>query len=265
MKTQEFRNIIWKFAKNNTRTMPWRENFCPYHVLVSEIMLQQTQVARVVPKFEQFITRYPDIQSLAHAPLSDVLVTWGGLGYNRRAKFLWQAASKITDDYGGVFPRNKAKLAGLPGVGPNTTGAIMAYAFNQPDVFIETNIRSVFFEHFFSDQSQVNDKELYKKVEETLDREHPREWYWALMDYGSYLKKNGAGRLMQSSHYKKQKPLDGSIREMRGRIIKVLGTASRTEKELKIEAKADERFSPALRALISEQLVKQRHGVYSLA
>lgn len=264
MKIQEFKEIVWGFARQNTRIMPWRENYSPYYVLVSEVMLQQTQVSRVIPKFEQFINLFPDVQSLARAPLSDVLVAWSGLGYNRRAKFLWQAAAVITSTYNGVFPRTKPALVTLPGVGPNTAGAIMAYAFNQPEVFIETNIRSVFFEHFFHDHDQVSDKELYQKVEVTLDREHPREWYWALMDYGSYLKKNGAGRLKQSVHYKKQTPLKGSMREMRGRILKTLSVKPLTKKGLKTKVQADERFDSALQALLDERLIKKQSYKLSL-
>lgn len=265
MKTQEFQDLVWEFARTHTRAMPWRDNHTPYYVLVSELMLQQTQVARVIPKFELFTSRYPDVQSLAEAPLSNVLVLWSGLGYNRRAKFLQAAAASIVNNHGGVFPQTKHELMMLPGVGPNTAGAIMVYAFNLPEVFVETNIRSVFFEHFFIGQNKVTDKELREKVEVTLDCEHPREWYWALMDYGAYLKKNGVGRLAQSSHYKKQSPLKGSVREMRGCIIKVLSTAPLSEDELKVSVTADERFKPAIQALMNDQLIKKNRGTYSLA
>ncbi len=265
MQTQEFRELVWNFARDNTRVMPWRDCPEPYYVLVSEIMLQQTQVERVIPKFKAFINHFPDIQTLALAPLSEVLVAWSGLGYNRRAKFLHQSAIKISHDFAGVMPQTKEQLITLPGVGQNTAGAILAYAFNQPAIFIETNIRSVYFQHFFANQAQVSDKELYTKVEQTLDREHPREWYWALMDYGTYLKKNGAASLSRSSHYKKQNPLKGSQREMRGRIIKSLAKQSLDEHELQKIVSADERFELAIQALMSEQLIVKRGSLYALA
>jgi A/G-specific adenine glycosylase len=265
MEIQEFRDVIWQFGRTHRRQMPWRTRPEPYFVLVSEIMLQQTQVERVIPKFELFISRYPSFKSLAHAPLSDVLTLWSGLGYNRRAKFLLEAAQKVVTDYKGVLPQTKAELMTLPGVGENTAGAILAYAFNFPSIFVETNIRSVFFQHFFVAQDQVSDKELYEKVAQTLDHEHPREWYWALMDYGTYLKKNGAARLHQSRHYKKQSPLKGSPREMRGRIIKTLSQQSLSEADLKRTVAADERFSPALQALLRERLIKRTRGKICLA
>ncbi len=265
MEAYEFKALVWEFARTNSRTMPWRTRPEPYYVLVSEIMLQQTQVERVVPKFELFTERYPSIELLAKAPLSEVLGLWSGLGYNRRAKFLLGAAQTIMTDFDGVFPQTKAELLSLPGVGVNTAGAIMAYAFNQPSVFIETNIRSVFFHHFFTTHEQVADKELSQKVEAMLDYEHPREWYWALMDYGTYLKKQGVGNIAQSSHYKKQSPLSGSIREMRGRIIRFLTKEVLTEAELKTKVSADARFEPALQALLKEQLVKKVNDDYSLA
>ena len=245
--------------------MPWRTKHEPYDVLVSEIMLQQTQVERVAPKFEAFMKRFPAIEALAQAPLSEVLMAWSGLGYNRRAKFLREAAIKIRDECGGAFPQTKEELIRLPGVGPNTAGAILVYAFNRPAVFVETNIRSVFFEHFFAGHSQVSDKQLYEKIALACDREHPRQWYWALMDYGSFLKRNGAGRLAQNSHYRKQSPLAGSVREMRGRIIKSLQEKGLAEKELQAEVSADERFEPALQALLAEQLIKKDKSGYSLA
>lgn len=264
MSIQDFQELVWEYARTNTRRMPWREDTKPYYILVSELMLQQTQVDRVIPKFQAFIAQFPNTKALASVPLSRVLVAWNGLGYNRRAKFLWQAAKKIEKDFNGSIPSTFEELITLPGVGPNTAGAIQAYAFNQPTIFIETNIRTVFFHHFFEDQTAVSDKELRQRVEEALDREHPREWYWALMDYGTHLKKHGSGRITQSAHYKKQSTLKGSLREMRGRIIKALGDEPMREEKLKHIVKADERFRPALTALIQEEMVKKKVGVYML-
>jgi A/G-specific adenine glycosylase len=238
--------------------MPWRDNTEPYYVLVSELMLQQTQVDRVIPKFEQFISLFPDVQSLAAAPLSDVLTAWSGLGYNRRAKFLHAAAKKVVDEHGGVIPDTHEGLVSLPGIGPNTAGAILAYSFNRPVTYIETNVRTVFFHHFFEGQPSVSDKELKEIVTEAVDEEHPREWYWGVMDYGAYLKKQGVGRNDKSSHYKKQAPLKGSLREVRGLILKALAQADQPYEELKRSLPQDERFETALGALTKEGFVERK-------
>jgi A/G-specific adenine glycosylase len=252
-----FNEMIWDKARELYRDMPWRLDTSPYSVLVSELMLQQTQVDRVIPKFELFMATFPTITELAKVPLSEVLTVWSGLGYNRRAKFLHEAAKKVVSDFGGVIPDAYDALVSLPGVGPNTAGAILAYSFNKPVVFIETNVRTVFFHHFFQDQALVTDKALKELVEHTIDREHPREWYWALMDYGSYLKKQGAGRIDKSSHYKKQTPLKGSVREVRGMILKSLAKGDCMIDELRAALPEDERFNASVKALIQEGFVKQ--------
>lgn len=254
----DFRETVWEYYQQNARPMPWREDTQPYYVLVSELMLQQTQVDRVMPKFEAFIAAFPDVKTLAGAELSEVLKLWSGLGYNRRAKFLWHAAQMIEQEFAGVMPENAEDLQKLPGVGPNTAGAILAYAYNQPIVFIETNVRTVLFHHFFADHpEQVSDAELREVAKEALDAEHPREWYWGLMDYGTHLKKTVGGRLSQSKHYKKQSPLKGSLREMRGRILRELTIEGLVEETLKQKVAADERYELALAALLNEGLVKR--------
>lgn len=265
MNTTEFQELVWQKGNELYRDMPWRRDMRPYYVLVSEIMLQQTQVERVVPKFEAFINTFPDTATLAAAPLAEVLKLWSGLGYNRRAKFLHEAARKIETDFGGIFPDTAEALVSLPGVGVNTAGAIMAYSFNQPAIFIETNVRTVYFYHFFEGASLVTDRELRAVVAETLDKEHPREWYWALMDYGSYLKRQGAGQIDKSHHYKKQSALKGSIREVRGQILKELAIADREVEELRHALRADERFIPALQGLERDGLIAETNGRLHLA
>lgn len=255
-----FQKSVWEFYRVNGRPMPWRENTNPYYVLVSELMLQQTQVNRVIPKFEAFIWQFPTIEALAQTDLGDVLRAWQGLGYNRRAKYLHEAAKKIVHDFDGVFPTTQKELESLPGIGPNTAGALRAYAFMQSAVFIETNIRTVLFYHFFDQESTIPDSALRLVMAQVLDREHPREFYWALMDYGSYLKAQGAGRLAMSKHYKKQSPLAGSLREMRGKIIRALSQGALTEAELETTVNGDERFKPALLSLESEGLVRRDEG-----
>ena len=255
MNTDTFNEIIWEKARELYRDMPWRDNTDPYYVLVSELMLQQTQVDRVIPKFELFMATFPSVKDLASASLAEVLTVWSGLGYNRRAKFLHEAAKKVVTDFKGSIPGTYDQLVSLPGVGPNTAGAILAYSFNQPVVFIETNVRTVFFHHFFEDQALVNDKELKELVVKTVDKEHPREWYWALMDYGSSLKRQGVGRIDKSSHYKKQAPLSGSLREVRGLILKALAKGEYNEDQLRAEMPVDERYETAITALMNEGLV----------
>lgn len=264
MSNDDFQDLLAEQGRQLYRTMPWREDTRPYYVLVSELMLQQTQVDRVIPKFTAFIDRFPDEASLAQATLADVLSLWQGLGYNRRAKFLHESAKKITTEFGGVFPNSYDTILSLPGVGPGTAGAIMAYAFNQPIVFIETNVRTVYFHHFFGDGDKVSDTELRPIVEATMDAEHPREFYWALMDYGTWLKKQGVGRITQSSHYKKQSPLKGSVREVRGQIIRQLSLSDVSQAALRQQYQDDPRFELALNGLLADGLVMQTDQVLHL-
>lgn len=269
MTDEAFKEFIWQQGRELYRDMPWRRDTRPYYVLVSELMLQQTQVARVIPKFEAFIDRFPSEQTLAEAGLDEVVQLWQGLGYNRRAQYLHRAVRMITDEFDGVWPQTQAALKQLPGVGENTAGAIAAYAFNQPAVYIETNIRTVFFHHFFEDVlDEIDDKAVRERVEATLDVESPREWYWALMDYGATLKQQGVHNNAQSRHYKKQAPLRGSVREVRGNIIALLvrqhdGGVKRTSIE-RYSWGSDERLAPALEGLVREGLIVESSGVIRL-
>ncbi len=228
-------------------------------------MLQQTQAARVVPKYSEFIKIFPNFNALASAKTSDVLKLWSGLGYNRRALGLKRAAEIIVTDYGGRLPKDASSLMKLPGIGPYTAGAILAFAFNEPGVFLETNIRRVFIHHFFKDKSGITDKQLMLLIEKTLpaslkgkpinpksdgcqildfertpkniqkssrtlfdglqkvsSRKLYREWYWALMDYGSYVVTITENPNRRSRHYNKQSKFEGSERQLRGNIIKLL-------------------------------------------
>ena len=219
-------------------------------------MLQQTQVDRVVPKFRTFIARFPDEHALATAPLAEVLTLWQGLGYNRRAKFLHTAAQQIARR--GSFPDTYDELIALKGVGPNTAGAILAYAFNQPAIFVETNVRTVYLQHFFAGTDIVTDKQIRDMLTETINAEHPREFYWALMDYGSFLKRQGAGQNHRSHGYKKQPPLEGSIRQMRGMIVRELTARSELDvHSLPSLLRNDPRFAQALTSLVKDGLVTQ--------
>lgn len=261
MNTEEFRELVWSESRARYRDMPWRDEPSFYHVLVSEVMLQQTQVARALIKFAEFMKAFPTIEDLAAASLADVLRVWTGLGYNRRAKFLWQAAQQVVAD---GQPKTAKDLEQLSGVGKNTAGAIMNYVYEVATPFIETNIRTVYIHHFFADSFDVSDKELFALVESTMDAEQPRQWFWALMDYGSHLKSTQGGRLHQSKHYKKQSPLKGSVREVRGQIIRELSLHSMSETTLRTVVDADERFETALKGLVNDGLVQAVNDSYQL-
>lgn len=261
MDLDEFRRLLLQQGEELYRDMPWRQDTRPYYVLVSELMLQQTQVDRVIPKFEAFIAAFPDEQTLARASLAEVLRLWQGLGYNRRAKFLHEAAKKVVSL--GHFPDDEAGLVALPGVGKNTAGAILAYAYNHPALYIETNVRAVYIYHFFADLDQVDDKDIHALLARTIDTQYPRQFYWALMDYGSWLKKQGVlpGR---SKHHKKQAPLKGSVREVRGHIVRALAGGDLTLAQLHVAVGADERFEPALSGLQQDGLVSASHDTLHL-
>ncbi|MGD0820078.1 MAG: A/G-specific adenine glycosylase [Desulfomonilia bacterium] len=202
--------------------MPWRDTVDPYCILVSEFMLQQTQTKRVLLKYGPFIARFPDFQTLSHAGLKDVLAAWQGLGYNRRVMHLKKTAEEVMARHHDRLPETFCELIRLPGIGKATAGAILAFAFNKPVVFIETNIRRAYIYYFFKDRIDIKDSEILPLVEATLDHGNPRHWYYALMDYGAMLKKQGANPNQKSAHYTKQAPFAGSDRQVRGAIIKQL-------------------------------------------
>lgn len=216
-----FRNIVFDYFKMHYRDLPWRNTYNPYHILVSEIMLQQTQVERVIEKYPLFIGTFPDFSSLSAAPVKDVITAWQGLGYNRRALFLIKLSQIVEEQYKGTLPADKKMLLALPGIGSATAGSILAFAFLQPVVFIETNIRRVFIHHFFQDREVVHDAEILPLVEQTLDRSQPREWYYALMDYGSMLRKTIDNPNRKSACYTRQSPFENSDRKLRGEILKL--------------------------------------------
>lgn len=218
-----FQNLIYRFYKKSGRhDLPWRNTTDPYQILVSEYMLQQTQVSRVLKKYDAFIGRFPDVSSLARAPLRRVLAAWQGLGYNRRAIALRVAADMIIRMHKGQVPSSPKHLLELPGVGMATASAVMAFAFNEPVVFIETNIRRVFIHLFFSGRHQVTDRQLLPLIEQTLDRRNPRVWYYALMDYGSAIGTKGSNPNRRSAHHALQPRFAGSNRQLRGRILRLL-------------------------------------------
>lgn len=184
-------------------------------------MLQQTQVGRVIEKYELFTRLFPTIDSLAIASTAEVLRAWQGLGYNRRGLNLQRSAKLMVSEYGGSVPGTLTDLLRLPGVGHATAAAVCAFAFGIPVPFLETNIRSAYIHHFFQECSRVSDADLLPLVESTLDHENPRDWYYALMDYGTWIKKIYPNPSRRSRHQTTQSPFSGSHRQLRAAILRV--------------------------------------------
>jgi A/G-specific adenine glycosylase len=217
-----FRRKVWAHYRAAARAMPWRETDDPYRILVSEVMLQQTQVDRVRPKYEAFLAAFPDLEALASASVERLLAVWRGLGYNRRALNLRRSARLLVEGHGGSVPDNTAALVALPGIGSATAASIRAFAFDAPVVFVETNIRRVFIHEFFPAREAVADAELLPLVEAALERRRSREWYYALMDYGAALARWVPNPNRRSSSWTRQGPFEGSDRQIRGAILRRL-------------------------------------------
>lgn len=230
-------------------------------------MLQQTQVERVIPFYEHFIRKFPTVQTLARAPLADVLRAWQGLGYNRRAKMLREAAQTIVRKYKGKFPTAYRELVELPGVGPYTARAVAAFAYGADGVFVETNIRTAVIHHFFPRRSDVEDSELVEILTAVLPKGRAREWYSALMDYGAELKRSGVRVNGKSRHYVKQARFTGSMREARGAILRELSKGPQTDTRLSglLGKERRAQLRAALAALAGEGLVRRTRTHYALA
>jgi A/G-specific adenine glycosylase len=231
---RQFRHIVLDHYRNHGRDLAWRRTTDPYRILVSEMMLQQTQVERVSVKYPVFTTTFPDFSSLAKAPLPDVLALWQGLGYNRRALSLQRCAGLVVEDYNSMLPQDPDILATFPGIGRATAASVCAFAFNMPVVFIETNIRRVFIHFFFDGSATVDDADILPLATKALYRKDPRIWYNALMDFGSDLKRTVKNPNRRSRHYAKQAAFEGSDRKIRGSILRILLAEKRmTQKAIK--------------------------------
>jgi len=238
--TEAFRGAVLEHYRTHGRSMPWRETGDPYEILVSEVMLQQTQVSRVVPKYVEFLGAFPDLASLASAPLAAVLEAWSGLGYNRRAVSLKRLAETVVSEHGGRLPEDPRVLATLPGVGAATAAAVATYAFGAFAPFIETNVRAAVLHHFFADADDVSDRELAPIVEATWDRDDPRTWGYALMDYGTHLKREVPNPSRRSRHHARQSRFEGSDRQARGAFLRaLLRDGTLTDEELATGAGVD--------------------------
>jgi len=261
---KSFQETVWQFYILNKRLFSWRNNFDPYRIVVSEIMLQQTQTFRVEQKFSEFISVFPDFATLAQAEFKDVLTVWQGLGYNRRAQALHKIAQKVMSEFDGQLPTDPEILVTLQGIGPNTAGSICAFAFNMPTVFIETNIRAVFLHKFFQDREAVHDQEIIPLIEQVLDKKNPREWYYALMDYGVMLKKLHNNPARKSKHHTVQSKFEGSNRQIRSMILKLLlKKESMTLKQFFAAINRDpERIEKIIDNMCKEGLLVQKKNIW---
>ena len=185
---QEFRDTLLAWFKDYQRDMPWRQTEDPYRIWVSEVMLQQTQVKKVIGYYERFITRFPDVQHLAAAPLQDVLKVWEGLGYYARARNLHKAARVIVEELDGKIPIDYTTFRKLPGVGDYSAAAVQSIAFNAPYAAVDGNIKRVLARLFLM-EAPINDaksaKVFQSKADELLDRKAPGLYNQAMMELGA--------------------------------------------------------------------------------
>lgn len=219
---QAFCAKVWQKGKELYRDLPWRNTRDAYEVLVSEVMLQQTQVARVLSRWDRFLKKFPTVDALASASTADVVEEWQGMGYNRRALALKRCADECAVRYGGHIPRELSDLLALPGIGPATAAGVRAFAYDLPGVYLETNVRAVFIHELFPHCSEVSDKQIAPLVEQTCPAENVRGWYYALLDYGAYLKQATVNPSRRSKEYTRQSKFEGSRRQKRAEITRVV-------------------------------------------
>ena len=217
---QEFCEHVRAEGRRLYRDLPWRNTKDPYAIWISEVMLQQTQVARVLTRWERFLSRFPTVDALAAAASSDVVAEWQGMGYNRRALALKKAADICSAEFGGCLPQGVDQLVKLPGIGEATAAGITAFSQDQPCVYIETNVRAVFIHHFFPDAERVTDKQLRPLVGAACPSRDVRGWYYALLDYGAHLKKTQVNPSRKAAAYTRQSAFEGSRRQKRAWLVR---------------------------------------------
>lgn len=241
---QSFRSLVLERGAELYRDLPWRRSRDPYAVWISEVMLQQTQVSRVDGRWQHWMARFPTVDALAAAEPADVLDEWQGMGYNRRALSLLRAAQQVSAA-GGVMPQEVADLVALPGIGPATAAGIRAFALNLPGTYLETNVRTVFLHELYPEAEGVPDKELLPLVEACCPKDardsadDPRTWYFALLDYGAWLKKNTPNPSRRSAGHTKQSRFEGSHRQKRAMVVRAL-LAHRNTAGVDVQTVADE-------------------------
>lgn len=258
-KEREFQQLVKEYYEEHGRhDLPWRVDRRPFTAFISEVMLQQTQVPRVIEKYGQFMERFSGFEDIATAPQSEIVTLWQGLGYNRRALFLHRACKMIVDEFGGELPDSPEELIKLPGIGAATAGSLAVYAYNKPIPYIETNIRAVYIHHFFNDRTDVHDEELMPIIEKTLDKSDPYHWYSALMDYGTKIKSEHKNPSRKSRHHVKQSKFEGSLRQVRGEVLRQLSSSGgRMSVQEMVQHVDDDRFSEVMNQLISEGFVEK--------
>ncbi len=265
---------VAEYGAAHFREFPWRETMDPYAILVSEVMLQQTQVARVVPYYRRWLESFPTIEALAGAPLEAVLRMWQGLGYNRRAIALTRLAEELVaraDGRVACLPREDAALRALPGVGPATAAGVRAFAFNEPAAYLETNVRAVVLHEFFADAVDVHDRQLAPIVEQAAAHAHAtgidaRVWNYALLDYGAHLKRAVPNPSRRSAHHARQSTFEGSRRQFRARLLRVVMELPGIASEAAAEGlgMSHELAEEILGALHSEGFIVEDHGGWTV-
>lgn len=263
---ESFKSTIWDFYRQHGRTFDWRHVDDPYKIVISEIMLQQTQTHRVAQKYPLFVAQFPDFKTLSQASLREVLTHWQGLGYNRRGKYLHEIAQKVINEYNGLLPADPEALVHFPGIGPATAASICAFAFNLPTQFIETNIRAVFIHFFFKGITNIKDNDIMPLVQATVDPLRARDWYYALMDYGVMLKKTMPNPSRKSAHHTKQSKFEGSDRQIRGMILKLLTSFSCLpfDQFAHFIDREPERIINALQQLTSEGFIEHKDNLFRI-
>jgi len=231
------RRLVLRWYRRHGRDLPWRRAHDPYAVLVSEIMLQQTQVSRVIPKYRAFLKRFPSVRALARAHLRDVLRCWSGLGYNRRARNLWQCARDVMARHGGRIPSEIDALQSLPSIGRYTAGAVASFAFGAREAAVDTNVRRVLSRAMLG-IDRADDATAWRLAFDVLPKD-AATWNHALMDIGAMFcrakpacaecplrgacafRRRGVGRV-NSTATRRQGAFEGSRRQQRGRVIRAL-------------------------------------------
>ena len=240
----EFRAWVREAGRALYRDLPWRNTRDAYAIWISEAMLQQTQVARVLSRWERFLRRFPTVDALASASSADVVEEWQGLGYNRRALALKRAADICSAEYAGHMPEGVDKLVKLPGIGDATAAGITAFSRDVACLYLETNVRAVFIHCFFRDAERVTDKELRPLVERACPAEDVRGWYYALLDVGARLKKDHKNPARRAAAYTRQSKFEGSRRQKRAWLVReVMAAPGLSSAELLRRLNAEERKS----------------------
>ncbi len=261
-----FQSCVYDYYQSNKRDFSWRQTNDPYKILLSEVMLQQTQTFRVAKKYDAWLAALPDFASLAKADFPTVLGLWQGLGYNRRALALHNVAKAVVSTHDGKLPNDVETLITLPGIGNYTAAAVCNFAFNKPTSLIETNIRAVYIHTFFHDQVDVHDKELMPLIEQTMDSKNPRDWFYALMDFGVMLKKQFKNPSRKSRHHTRQSKFQGSDRQIRGKILRILLKQSEVSFDQLIETLQEdsERLMRITEQLIQDKLISKDNNQFQL-